>query len=131
MLRFVVVFALALLVTESAKAIEWWHDPDRGCGTLEGWKNTKRISDLPGCDGALPNGAPPGEVAMHDAKASLHQAEKLLDGGRKDGVKELIDRATDIMNKAPSDPRVNWARYHYATAANVLINKLYPDVDKK
>src|SRR5579863_7014769 len=104
MLRSVVALTLTILAGVPAKAVEWWHDPERGCGTLAGWNSTKRISDLPGCDGALPNGAPPGEVAMHDAKASLREAEKLLDGGRSAGVRELIDSAIEFMNKAPNDP---------------------------
>jgi len=131
MLRFIVALALTILAGLPAKAVEWWHDPDRGCGTIVGWQNTKRISDLPGCDGALPNGAPPGEVAMHDAKASLHEAEKLLDDGRSAGVQQLIDKAIDFMNKAPSDARVNWARVHYLTAVNLLTSKLASTANKK
>jgi hypothetical protein len=131
MLRSVVALTLTILAGVPAKAVEWWHDPERGCGTLAGWNSTKRISDLPGCDGALPNGAPPGEVAMHDAKASLREAEKLLDGGRSAGVRELIDRAIEFMNKAPNDPRVNWARSHYLAAVGLLTNKLDSTANKK
>jgi hypothetical protein len=68
---------------------------------------------------------------MHDAKASLREAEKLLDGGSSAGVRELIGRAVDFMSKAPNDPRVNWARYHYAAAVNLLTNKLASIIDKK
>ena len=68
---------------------------------------------------------------MHDAKASLHEAEKLLDDGRSAGVQQLIDKAIDFMNKAPSDARVNWARVHYLTAVNLLTSKLASTANKK
>src|SRR5256885_89143 len=71
-----------LLLPATAQAIEWWHDPARGCGTLDGWQRTTKLKDLPGCDGELPKGAPPGEIAMHDAKKALHDAEKALDAGQ-------------------------------------------------
>lgn len=104
----------------SAQAIEWWHDPERGCGTLDSWQRNTRIKDLPGCDGELPKGAPPGEVAMHDAKKLLHEAEKALDAGQTGDVEAKLDQATNIMNKAPNDPRVNWVRPHYQKALGVL-----------
>ena len=66
-----------LMWVGDASALEWWHDPERGCGQLENWKKTSRIADLPGCDGELPKGAPPGETAMHDAKKILRDVEKL------------------------------------------------------
>ena len=74
---------------------------------------SKRIGSLIGCDGELPKGAPPGEVAMHDAKWALRTAENLLDGHNPNGVQRLLDRAASIMNAAPSDPRVNFARLIY------------------
>jgi hypothetical protein len=108
----------------NAQAIEWWHDPDRGCGTLDGWYRTQRISEIPGCSGELPEGAPAGEVAMHDAKVNLAGAEKILDGDRTAGAKELIDRAVSVMNRAPDDPRVNWARRFFLSAADMLQKRL-------
>ena len=74
---------LVLLSDTVAHAEEpWWRDPERGCGKVENWKRTSRIADLPGCDGELKSGAPPGEVAMHDAKKLLHDVEKQLDNGQ-------------------------------------------------
>jgi hypothetical protein len=112
-----------LLSSSTAMAVEWWHDPDRGCGIVENWKKSKRIGDLPGCDGELPKGAPPGEVAMHDAKKLLREAEKQVDAGQTGEVETRIGQATDIMNKAPNDPRVNWARLQFNDAFKVLKSK--------
>ena len=108
----------------SAEAIEWWHDPERGCGSLDGWARTGRLKDLPGCDGELPKGAPSGEVAMHDAKKALHDAERILDQGQTADVEAKLDLATSTMNRAPNDPRVNWARPHFAKALAVLRARL-------
>ncbi|MCS6912490.1 MAG: hypothetical protein RMK29_19105 [Myxococcales bacterium] len=116
--------ASLLLLPQGARAIEWWHDPERGCGTLEAWVRTGRIKDLPGCEGELPKGAPPGEIAMRDAKRALHEAEKLLDQGQTAEVETKLEAATHIMNRAPNDPRVNWARPHYAKALGILRARL-------
>jgi hypothetical protein len=118
--------------SSNASAVEWWHDPERGCGILENWKKTNRIADLPGCDGELPKGAPPGETAMHDAKKLLREAEKQLDAGQTGDVDQKIAQATDIMNKAPRDPRTDWARSYFDKAMKVLKNKkeLTPKVAK-
>jgi hypothetical protein len=120
------------LWASNAAATEYWHDPERGCGLFENWKKTNRIADLPGCDGELPKGAPPGEVAMHDAKKLLRDAEKQIDAGQTTDVEQKIAQATEIMNRAPSEPRVNWARAHFQTAIKVLRNKvtLTPKVAK-
>lgn len=112
-----------LLSSSTALAVEWWHDPERGCGLVENWKKSKRIGDLPGCDGELPKGAPPGEVAMHDAKKLLREAEKQVDAGQTGEVETRLGQATDIMNKAPNDPRVNWARLQFNDAFKVLKSK--------
>ena len=124
MKRFVIPLMLVTMSGMNARAIEWWHDPDRGCGTLEGWSKTQRISDIPGCSGDLPKGAPAGEVALHDAKVNLAAAEKILDSNRTAGAQELIERAASTMNRAPSDPRVNWARPFYSSAADMLRKRL-------
>ena len=124
MKRFAIALMLLTMNCIAAGAIEWWHDPDRGCGTPEGWQRTQRISDIPGCAGELPKGAPAGEVAMHEAKVSLAAAEKILDGKRAAGAQELIDQAIAIMGRAPNDPRVNWARPHYLSAVNILKTRL-------
>lgn len=102
----------------------WWRDPERGCGKIEDWRRTNRIQDLPGCEGTLEKGAPQGEIAMHDAKKLLHEAERQLDGGQAGDVEGKIAQAIEIMNKAPSDPRVNWARVQYKVAVDVLKAKL-------
>ena len=102
----------------------WWRDPERGCGKVEAWKRTSRIADLPGCDGELKSGAPPGEVAMHDAKKLLHDVEKQLDNGQAGDAESKISQATIIMNKAPSDARVNWARVQFDSAINILRTKI-------
>lgn len=112
-----------LLSAGDALAVEWWHDPERGCGIFENWKKTSRIADLPGCDGELPKGAPAGEVAMHDAKKLLRELEKQLDAGQQLDVEGKINQATEILNKAPIDPRVNWARVQFNTAFNILKSK--------
>lgn len=104
--------------------VNWWHDPQRGCGTLDGWQRTFRIADLPGCDGDLPKQAPQGEQSMHDAKKALREAEKILDSGQTTDVEIKLDLATTTMNKAPNDPRVNWARPHYQTALTILRKRL-------
>src|SRR5260370_31211076 len=107
----VVCLAVLAPLAAAAGTIEWWHDPERGCGTLDGWQRTHRIKDLPGCDGELPKGAPPAEVAMHDAKLALGRAEKALDEGRAAPVEPALEDATRIMNGAPAnDPRANSAR---------------------
>jgi hypothetical protein len=124
MTRILAIFGLFLLATTAANAIEWWHDPAMGCGGLGGWKATHRISDLPGCDGELPKGAPNGEIAMHDAKRALHEAEILLDKRTTEGVEALIGKAVSIMNAAPDDPRTNWARAFFSEAANLLSERL-------
>ncbi len=124
MTRILVIFGFYLLATTSANAIEWWHDPARGCGQLEDWRKTERVADLPGCDGELPNGVPAGEVSMHDAKRALRQAEELLDKRKTEGVEAFIDKAALALNEAPSDPRVNWARPHFAKASTNLRNRL-------
>jgi hypothetical protein len=102
----------------------WWRDPERGCGKIETWKRTSRIADLPGCDGELKSGAPPGEVAMHDAKKLLHDVEKQLDAGQTSEAEAKIAQAVVIMNKAPSDARVNWARFQFESAINILKTKM-------
>jgi hypothetical protein len=102
----------------------WWRDPERGCGKIENWKRTSRIGDLPGCDGELKSGAPPGEVAMHDAKKLLHDVEKQLDNGQVGDAEAKISQAIVVMNKAPSDARVNWARFHFESAINILKTKI-------
>jgi hypothetical protein len=61
---------------------------------------------------------------MHDAKKALHEAERVLDGGQIDGVEAKLELATNLMNKAPNDPRVNWARPHYKLAVNLLRSRL-------
>ncbi len=111
-----------LLVPFSAPqaAEQWWRDPERGCGKIEDFKRTFRIADLPGCDGELLRSAPEGEVAMHDAKKLLREAEKVLDGGQSDGVESKLNQAIELMNKAPRDARVDWARQHFKTAVEVL-----------
>src|SRR4051812_47103609 len=91
-------------------------DPARGGGTKKAWDTTRRIQDLPGCDGTLPAGAPPGDVAMHDAKKALHDAERSLDRGSAVGVPAQLADAVAIMGKAPDDPKVNWARRIYQEA---------------
>lgn len=119
------LLGLVLLSDTVAHAEEpWWRDPERGCGKIEAWKRTSRIADLPGCDGELKSGAPPGEVAMHDAKKLLHDVEKQLDNGQVGDADAKISQAIVIMNKAPSDARVNWARFHFDTAINVLKTKI-------
>lgn len=120
---------LGLLVSSvfsspAAAAEMWWRDPERGCGKIEDWRRTNRIQDLPGCEGTLEKGAPQGEIAMHDAKKLLREAERQLDSGQAGDVEGKIAQAIDIMNKAPSDPRVNWARVQYKVAVDVLKAKL-------
>lgn len=116
---------LVLLSDTVAQAEEpWWRDPERGCGKVEAWKRTSRIADLPGCDGELKSGAPPGEVAMHDAKKLLHEVEKQLENGQAGDAETKIAQATVIMNKAPSDARVNWARVQFDSAINILRTKI-------
>jgi hypothetical protein len=132
-LPFVSLPLLGLLVgLPSAHAVEWWHDTERGCGLIENWKKSNRIGDLPGCDGDLPKGAPPGEVAMHDAKKLLRESEKQIDSGQTGDVEQKIAQAIEIMNRAPSDPRVNWARSYFSVAIKVLKSKkeLAPKVAK-
>jgi hypothetical protein len=132
-LSFVTVPLLGLLLwVGDAAAVEWWHDPERGCGLLENWKKSNRVGDLPGCDGELPKGAPPGETAMHDAKKLLRDAEKQIEAGQTGEVEQKISQSIETMNKAPSDPRVNWARSHFSLAIKVLKNKaaLVPKVAK-
>ena len=119
------LLGLVLLSDTVAHAEEpWWRDPERGCGKIETWKRTSRIADLPGCDGELKSGAPPGEVAMHDAKKLLHDVEKQLDGGQASEAEAKIAQAVVIMNKAPSDARVNWARFQFESAINILKTKI-------
>ena len=120
------------MATTEVHAAEWWHEADRGCGLIENWKKTNSVADLPGCDGELPKGAPPGETAMHDAKKLLREAEKLIADGKTGDAEAKIAQATEMMNKAPNDPRVNWARAHYSVAIKVLKNKagLAPKVAK-
>jgi len=114
-----------LLATQFAHADEkWWRDPERGCGKVEDFKRTFRMGDLPGCDGELLRAAPDGEVAMHDAKKILREAEKAIDGGQSDGIEAKLNQATDIMNKAPREPRVDWARQYFKTAVEVLQARL-------
>ena len=115
------LLGLLLLPLQTAQAADqWWRDPERGCGKIEDFKRTFRIADLPGCDGELLRSAPEGEVAMHDAKKLLREAEKVLDGGQSDGVESKLNQAIDLMNKAPRDARVDWARQHFKTAVEVL-----------
>lgn len=57
---------------------------------------------------------------MHDAKKLLREAEKVLDGGQSDGVESKLNQAIELMNKAPRDARVDWARQHFKTAVEVL-----------
>jgi hypothetical protein len=116
----------------TASAVEWWHDTERGCGLIDNWKKSNRIADLPGCDGDLPKGAPPGEVAMHDAKKLLRESEKQIDAGQTGDVDQKIAQAIELMNRAPSDPRVNWARSYFSVAIKVLKSKkeLAPKVAK-
>ena len=115
-----------MLLSETVAQAEepWWRDPERGCGKIETWKRTSRIADLPGCDGELKSGAPPGEVAMHDAKKLLHEVEKQLDNGQAGDAEAKIAQAIVIMNKAPSDARVNWARFQFESAINILKTKI-------
>ncbi|HZS36129.1 MAG TPA: hypothetical protein VFF06_04855 [Polyangia bacterium] len=123
----IVGWACLAPLAASAGDVPWWHDPARGCGTKEDWKRTHRIKDLPGCDGELPKGAPPAEVAMHDAKLALGRAEKALDDGRPALVEPAIADATRFMNEAPrNDPRANWARAIYAEAIQILRDRLAP-----
>mgnify|MGYP000057621934 CR=1 FL=1 len=115
------LLGLLLCPSQSAQAADqWWRDPERGCGKIEDFKRTFRIADLPGCDGELLRSAPEGEVAMHDAKKLLREAEKVLDGGQSDGVESKLNQAIELMNKAPRDARVDWARQHYKSAVEVL-----------
>ena len=67
---------------------------------------------------------PPGEVAMHDAKKLLHEVEKQLEGGQVGDAEAKIAQATVIMNKAPSDARVNWARVQFDMAISILKTKI-------
>jgi hypothetical protein len=116
---------ILLLLAGAARADEpWWHDPARGCGLAEEWKSLPRMKNLPGCDGELPRGAPPGEVAMHDAKGLFVGAERILDAEGTAGAAEKIEAAIEIMNKAPSDPRVNWARVRFSKAVNLLRGRI-------
>ncbi len=115
------LLGLLLVPLHTAQAADqWWRDPERGCGKIEDYKRTFRIADLPGCDGELLRSAPEGEVAMHDAKKLLREAEKVLDGGQSDGVESKLNQAIELMNKAPRDARVDWARQHFKTAVEVL-----------
>jgi len=123
-LQLSILVLTVLAPARAGLAVEWWHDPALGCGTLESWQRTQRMKDLPGCDGELPRGAPPGEVAMHDAKVQLVSAEKRLDQNETANVVAKIDASSDILNRAPSDPRVNWARPHYAKAISILRSRL-------
>jgi hypothetical protein len=121
----IVCLACLAPLAAAADLVPWWHDPARGCGTKEAWRSTHRIKDLPGCDGELPKGAPPGEVAMHDAKLALGRGEKALDDNRAALVQPAIDDAVRIMNDAPTnDPRSNWARPIYAEAIQLLRDRL-------
>lgn len=114
-----------LLVSQSAQAEDkWWRDPERGCGKVEDFKRTFRVADLPGCDGELHHSAPDGEVAMHDAKKILREVEKAIDAGQSDGLEAKLNQATEIMNKAPREPRVDWARQHFKTAVEALQARL-------
>jgi hypothetical protein len=124
MRRFALILGLSIagsfVALGVAHAIEWWHDPDRGCGLAENWQRTHRIRDLPGCDGELPRGAPPGEIAMRDAKKLLHDAERALDQGQATDIDAPLARAANLMSGAPNDPRVNWVRPRYVKAIQTL-----------
>ena len=61
---------------------------------------------------------------MHDAKKLLHEVEKQLDGGQSSEAEAKIAQAVVIMNKAPSDARVNWARFQFESAINILKTKM-------
>ncbi len=61
---------------------------------------------------------------MHDAKKALHDAERLLDNGQTLDLEGKLDLAANSMNKAPNDPRVNWARPHYAKSLALLRARL-------
>jgi hypothetical protein len=69
---------------------------------------------------------------MHDAKKLLRESEKQIEAGQTGDVEQKIAQAIEIMNRAPSDPRVNWARSHFSLAIKVLKNKvaLAPKVAK-
>lgn len=69
---------------------------------------------------------------MHDAKKLLREAEKQIDAGQTGEVDQKLSQAIEIMNRAPSDPRVNWARSYFSVALKVLKSKkeLAPKVAK-
>ena len=116
---------IVLLISASrCFSSDWWLDPERGCGTKDAWSKTHRIGDLPGCDGDLPKDASAGETAMHNAKSLMHSAERILDQKRTDGVEDLIERATGIIDSAPGESRVNASKQFYKEATAMLNGRL-------
>jgi len=82
-----------------------WFDAKQGCGPIGAFAKSGRASDLPGCTGRLPKDAPQVEVALHDAKEKLVDAEELLDKGKLDKVEALLTEVEAALGKAPPEHR--------------------------
>jgi hypothetical protein len=128
--------ALALLAPVAAHAESNWFNPKMGCGPVGAYAKTGRAVDLPGCTGKLPKDAPQAEVALHDLKQLIVDAEEALDKGKIDKIEPLLGQADLALRKAPpTHPELpdRWeqAERPYRELMGKLRNgrKLYPHLE--
>src|SRR5688572_5201806 len=84
-----------------ARAESNWFNPKMGCGAVGAYAKTGKAVDLPGCTGKLPKDAPQAEVALHDLKEIIVDAEEALEKGKIDKIEPLLGQADLALRKAP------------------------------
>jgi hypothetical protein len=129
-------FLAAVLCPLLVRAESNWFNPKIGCGAVGAYAKTGRAADLPGCTGKLPKDAPQAEVALHDLKQIIVDAEEALDKGKIDKIEPLLGQADLALRKAPpSHPELpdRWeqAEKPYREVIGKLRNgrKLYPHLE--
>jgi hypothetical protein len=100
-MRILPLLVVLVAAVGSARAESVWLDAKMGCGRGAAFAKSGKAEDLPGCTGRFPKDAPPLEVALHDAKRALVEAEELLGKNKPEKAGEQIEAARAALAKAP------------------------------
>lgn len=100
-MRFASAFALALIPQAALANSALWFDPDLGCGRGAVFVRTNQVADLPGCSGRLPKSPPQVEVALHDAKRALLDADAALSKGKLEKVDAALAEVEKALAQTP------------------------------
>lgn len=124
----VLLFGVLLHIRAATADSVGWFDAKRGCGQVGAFSRTGRAADLPGCTGKLPKDAPRAELALHDIKQRLIEAEQQLSKSALEKVDLALAEVETALAKAqPPHPdlpdRWEQAQTIYGQLVHTLRNK--------